>query len=104
MTKKHELLLALRNGINKLTGKQDLITEYEQATHIITRKLDRMNPGAVKDKLMDEFHKITEETYESDGKGNMNISGFNQYKTSKKNLKQKIELTKKLIQQMKAER
>lgn len=104
MAKKHEFLLALRNGINKLTGKQELIDEYEQAIHIITHKLDRMNPGADKDKLSTELAGITEDRHTYDAKGGYYIGGFDQYKSNKKTLKQKIELTKKLMQQMEAKR
>lgn len=104
MANKHELLLALRNGINKLTGKQELIDEYERAVYIISHKLDKMNSGADKDKLSAELARITEESHAYDGEGGYNVGNFDQYKSNKKTLKQKIELTKKLMQQMEAKR
>lgn len=96
---KKKFLLALRNGINKLSGKQSMIDEYEKATDAITSYYDKMKPGKAKDDLKKAFEKLDETEYTPNGKGGIYIGGFNQYKSNKKILKQKIEQSKQIMQQ-----
>lgn len=98
MANKRKFLLALRDGINKLSGKQALIDEYEKVTDIITRHIDKMDAGKAKDELLHAFDELNEVGYTSGKKGGMYVEGFDQYTSNKKVLKQKIELNKQIMQ------
>ena len=99
MTKKNKFMLALRNGMNKLSGKQAIIDEYDHATDAITRYIDKMEPGKKKDDLIKAFEKLAETKRNSNGKGGISVGGFDPYKNNKKTLKQKIEQSKQIMQQ-----
>ncbi len=104
MVDKRKLALALRNGINKLSGKQTLIDEYEDATHIIAEYLDKMKSGKEKENLTKAFEKLDETKLKSDGKGGVSVGGFNQYESSKKTLKQKVAQAQQIMKQFGIER
>jgi len=97
--KNQKLLLALRNGINKLTGKQELIDQYRDIVSDLSKKHDRMESGVKKTELAKKLDKLTEATAELDGKGGLYLDGFDPYRASKKVLKQKIAEGQKLRQQ-----
>ena len=58
-----------------------------------------MEPGQTKEALKKAFEKLDETEYTPDGKGGIHIGGFDQYKSDKKTLKQKIEQSKQIMQQ-----
>ena len=99
MANKGKFLLALRDGINKLTGKQALIDEYEKITSALTKKSDSMENGAQKKAFVAQIDKLTEHGVSNDGQGGKNYDNFDAYRASKKVLKQKIANGQKLMRE-----
>jgi len=100
-SKRKSMYLAFRNGVNKLTGKQSLIDEYNDAVAALAQKSDSMQKGPQKENLLKQLTKIEEEQWEiKDGIASA-IHSFNPYliKTSKAKIKSKIALLNELKKQ-----
>lgn len=98
--KNNKLLLALRNGINTLTGRQKLIDQYNDITHKLTEKSDSMEDGAKKTELSEKIDKLIEMKWKSYGNAGKTYSEFDPYKANRKVLKQKIAEGQKLMKQV----
>ena len=93
------LKLGVRNTVNRITGQQTQIKQYEQITHTLARASDKEKDPAKKRKILDALDRLTETVRKDDSSVGWSIDGFNQYKMfSNKKLSKKIEDGKKLIQ------
>lgn len=99
MANRKKFLLALRDGINKLTGKQALIEEYEKVTSELTKKSDSMENSAQKKAFVAQIDELTELAVSSDGQGGKNYKDFDATRASKRVLKQKIANGQKLMRE-----
>lgn len=92
--------VAVRDLKNKITGQQELIDEYYAITHKIATTSDNTPSGtARKSQLMEAYKTLDETTYTPTDFG-FTIGGFNPYSASKRAVKAKVELGRKLLAQL----
>ncbi len=92
-----KLRIAVRDLKNKITGKQELIEEYYVITHKITTASDNTPSGTERKlRLMEAYNTLSETTYAPADFG-FTIDGFDPYRASKRAVKKKVELGRKLL-------
>lgn len=88
---------AIRDLKNKITGQQELIDEYNAITMKIAKASDKEpSKTARKAQLQKAYETLDETTYKSTDIG-FEIGGFNPYHASKRAVKAKVELGRKLL-------
>ena len=100
--KRKRLYLAFRDGINKLTGKQPLIEEYNRAVQALFDKSDSLRGDPKQKELLEQVQQITEEQWiPQENKNVVAIDNFNPYliKTSKAKIKSKLGMLKQLMKE-----
>lgn len=99
-----ELRLKIRDLKNKITGKDKVIEEYNNATMNIANLSDNEKDPKVKKQLRDLYDKVTDEEWVKTGKTAMAIKSYNPYKGSKKETRKKIEMAKLGLKKIKGGR
>lgn len=83
--------LGIRNFVNKYTGQDDLIKEYNDAIMAIARASDESNSPAFKEQALEVLDSVKGGEWVTDGVAMWEQGGFNPYKPmQKKVLRQKI--------------
>ena len=100
---KRQISIAFRDGINKLTGKQSLIEQYNHAVHVLSRKSDSLSGKPEQKALLERIEEITESKWFNGEHGTIVSTSFNPYLigSTKSKLRTKIDMLNKLMQEYK---
>ena len=102
MLTKRQISIAFRDGINKLTGKDSLIEEYNLAVRALSHKTTSLQ-GTEKRKLLDQLKQIEEEEWVNEDPTSdiISIKSFNPYliRSTKSKIKAKIAMLHQLMQE-----
>ncbi|MBQ0013357.1 MAG: hypothetical protein KBS86_02190 [Proteobacteria bacterium] len=102
--KLRQFKIAIRDLKNKATGQQKLIDEYNAIAHKIAVASDKEpTKTARKAQLQEAFRILDETTYKTTDSG-FEMDGFNPYTASKSVVKAKVELGRKLLNNLGLER
>ena len=101
--KRKHLYLVFRNGINKLTGKQSLIEEYNHAVEVLLEKSASLRDESKQKDLLKQISQITEEQWITKKNNVIIIKDFNPYlvKTPKAKIKSKLDVLNQLMKEYK---
>ena len=100
--KRKNLYLAFRNGINKLTGKQALIDEYNHAVEGLIEKSYSLRDKSKRADLLKQLSQVMEEQWIIQTSDNgVAVEDFNPYliKTSKRKIKSKLDMLNQLMKE-----
>ena len=100
-SKIEQFKLALRNAVNKATGQQKQINEYNKIVRVLSNASDKEKDPEKKQKILDTLDTLIEERWTNHG-SHMTVSTFNQYKPLQSGkLAEKIKSGYKLMQEFK---
>lgn len=98
MANKQKFLMALRDGINKLSGKDNLIEQYRRAANIIGRALSKAKSEKERAELNAAYKELTQISLVKGGNSDAFVNSFDPYKLgNRKVLKQKIAFAEQVI-------